>query len=348
MVSGERTALILGISGQDGAHAAAHLLAAGWTVHGGFRRGSAAKTWRTDHLGITKSIALHNVNIDEPFNLVEVCRAVRPDIILHLAGESFVADSFAHPSTTFAANTAGTLNVLEAVRLTVPEARLFFASSSEVFDASCHDEALDEDSPMRPSNPYGISKLAAQHLVRMYRENFRLHASTGILFNHEGPLRARSFVTRKITYNLARLAHAGGEAVELGGFSAARDWGAAEDYTRAMLDVLDLPTPDDYVFATGRLTSVRRFLELAASAAGFRPRFEGEGADERCIDATSGRTLARVSAHYFRPFDTSARRGNARKLEHATGWKGSRPVETLAEEMVAADLRRWKEGNTNV
>lgn len=344
----DRTALVLGISGQDGAHAAAHLLARGWTVHGGFRRGSAAKTWRTDHLGITKSLILHNVNIDEPFNLIEVLRLIKPRIVLHLAGESFVADSFAHPTTTFTANTTGTLNVLEAVRITVPGSRVFFASSSEVFQAATANELLDESSPMLPSNPYGISKLAAQHLVRMYRENYGLHASTGILFNHEGPLRARSFVTRKISYNLARLAHAGGDPVELGGFSAERDWGAADDYTRVMLDILDQPTPGDFVIATGQLTSVRRFLELAAIAAGFRPRFEGVGADERCVDAPTGRVLARVSPHYFRPFDSSARRGDSSKLKRTTGWSGSRPVESLAEEMVSADLQRWKTGNTNV
>lgn len=348
MGSEARNALILGATGQDGAHAAAHLLAAGWNVFGGFRRGSGMKTWRMDDLGITSRVKLLNINIDEPFNLIDVFRTVQPSRILHFAGESFVADSFCHPRTTLEANTLGTLNVLEAMRLTVPEARLFFASSSEVFGPSADGSALHEGSPMRPTNPYGISKMASQHLVRMYRENYGLHASSGMLFNHEGPLRARSFVTRKITYNLARLAVAGGDPLELGGFSSARDWGAADDYTRVMLDVLDLPQSGDFVFATGVLTPVRRFLALAAEAAGFRPEFEGEGVDECCIDAASGRLLARVSPRYFRPFDTTARTGDATHLKTATGWSGSRPIDVLAGEMVQADLARWKEGRTNV
>lgn len=343
-----RKALILGVTGQDGAHLAAHLIAAGWEVYGGFRRGSSSKVWRLEHLGLSDKVRLVNINIDEPYNLIDTFKQIQPDHIYHFAGESFVADSFVHPVTTFAANSIGVLYVLEAMRHTVPNARLFFASSSEVFGSVPPEVLLDENSPMLPSNPYGISKMTGQHMVRMYRESYGFHASVGMLFNHEGPLRARSFVTRKITYNLARLKMHGGAPIELGQFDSARDWGAAEDYTEAMVDVLSLDQPDDFVFATGKLTSVRDFLSAAAAAMDFDPVFEGQGKDEVCVHKLTGMQLAHVSKRYFRPFDTSARAGNASKLTKRIGWKGSRPVENIAVQMVQADIDRWKKGITNV
>jgi len=171
-----KTALIIGATGQDGAHLAQHLSTAGWTVYCGFRRGSASKTWRLHHLNILDKVKLVNINIDEPFNLNDVLKSIQPAHIYHFAGESFVADSFIHPVTTLQANTLGTLNVLEAIRHTVPEARLFFASSSEVFGPAAPNTLLSEESQLKPANPYGISKLTAQELVRMYRETYNLHA----------------------------------------------------------------------------------------------------------------------------------------------------------------------------
>jgi len=343
-----KKALILGATGQDGAHIAAHLVKDGWDVYGGFRRGSANKVWRLEQLGLLGKVKLVNVNVDEPYNLIEVFKQVMPDHIYHFAGESFVADSFIHPVTTLEANTLGTLHVLEAMRLTVPAARLFFASSSEVFGSVPQGVLLNEGSPLLPINPYGISKMTAQHLVRMYRETHGLFATAGILFNHESSLRARSFVTRKITYNLARLKIHGGAPVELGQFCSARDWGSAEDYTQAMTQVLALDAPDDFVFATGKLTSVRDFLSIAAAAAGFDPVFERSGADEKCIDKTTGLPLAHVSERYFRPHDTSARSGDATKLKLKTGWQGSRSIADVACEMVKTDINRWEKGITNV
>lgn len=343
-----KTALILGVTGQDGAHIASHLIAEGCNVYGGFRRGSATKTWRLEHLGIEKSVKLLNINIDEPYHLIETFRELKPDYVFHLAGESFVADSFSHPLTTIEANTIGTLNVLEAIRLEAPGARIFFASSSEVFGNAAAGVLLDEQSECQPSNPYAISKMTAQHLVRMYRDRYGIFACTGLLFNHEGPLRTRSFVTRKITYNLARLAVKGGEPIELGAFDSARDWGSAEDYTQAMVAVLNLDQAQDFVFATGRLTSVRDFLRIAAESAGFSPVFEGQGSSEVCLDSKTGKQLAHVSERYFRPFDTTARVGDASRLKQATGWAGSRAIEKLVAEMIKVDIERWKKGITNV
>lgn len=343
-----KKALVLGVTGQDGAHIAAQLIAKGWEVYGGFRRGSSANIWRLEHLGLIGKVKLVNINIDEPFNLIDAFKQIQPDHIYHFAGESFVADSFIHPASTFESNSICTLYVLEAMRHAVPAARLFFASSSEVFGATPINALLDEDSKLQPSNPYGISKLAAQHMVRMFRETYGTFASVGILFNHEGVLRARNFVTRKITCNLARLKLQGGDPIELGDFSSARDWGSAEDFTNAMIDVLQLDCPDDFVFSTGHLTTVRQFLSTAALAAGFSPKFEGEGVGEICVDTFSGKLLAKSSEKYFRAFDTSARRGNCGKLKAAISWSGSRPIESVALEMIQVDLARWEGGVRNI
>lgn len=343
-----KTALILGVTGQDGAHLAAHLIRQGYTVFGGFRRGSSTKIWRLEYLDILKYVKLVNINIDEPYHLIETFQEIKPDFIFHVAGESFVADSFTHPLTTLETNTIGTLNILEAVRLSAKDTRIFFASSSEVYGDAKDGVLLDEKSEFLPSNPYAISKMTAQHLVRMYRERYSIFATTGILFNHEGPLRTGSFVTRKITYNLARLALKGGEAIELGSLDAARDWGSAEDYTYAMTLTLDANKSDDFVFATGKLTSVRKFLETAAKCVGFNPIFEGEGSSEICLDKKTGLKIAIVSERYFRPFDTTGRIGNPKKLKLETGWVGSRSIENIISEMIDADTNRWENGITNV
>ena len=347
-MTADKTALILGVTGQDGAHMAHLLLQRGWVVYGGFRRGVTGKTWRLDELRITDKIRLINIDIGEPYQLIEAFRNVRPAHIYHFAGESFVADSFNHPKVTIDVNAIGTLNVLEAMRVAVPDTRLFFTSSSEVFGRNKTSLPLDEASECCPSNPYGISKLTAQHLVRLFRETYGLFTSIGIMFNHEGPLRARSYVTRKITYNLTRLRMEKGAPMELGQFNAARDWGAAEDYVQAMHAVLELDSPGDFVFATGRVTSIREFLGIAAAAAGFEPEFENHGANEMCYDRKSGMKLAQVSQRYFRPFDTPPLTGNAARLREKTGWSGARPIERIAEGMIEADIHRWEKGILNV
>jgi GDPmannose 4,6-dehydratase len=343
-----KTALILGITGQDGAHLAADLLSQGWKVYGGFRRGHATKLWRLEELGILDQLNLVNLNLHEPHQVIEVISQLQPNCLYHLAGESFVADSFQQPRSIIETNTLGTLNVLEAVRIFSPETRLFFASSAEVFGVAGSKGALNEQSPLRPNNPYGISKLAAQQLVSVYRERHGIHAVCGIMFNHEGPLRARNFVTRKITFHLARLRIEGGPPMQLGAFDAARDWGSAVDYAQAIPMTLNLDTPQDFVFATGKETTVRDFLELAGEAAGFAPEFEGDGTSMICRDEKSGDTLATVSPQHFRPFDTPALVGNSTHLKQATGFNGSRDISVIVEEMVESDLRRRKNGATHV
>ncbi len=341
----QRTALILGVTGQDGALLARKLLDEGWRVRGGFRRGENTKLWRLDELGIRSKVELINLNLHEPFQVVESITTARPDHIYHFAAESFVADSYNQPRSVMETNVLGTLNVLESMRLMAPEAKLFFASSSEVFGTPVEGQLLDEASPHRPINPYAISKLSAQQLVGTYRDRHKIHAVCGMMFNHESPYRARNFVTRKITYHLARLKAEGGAPVQLGSLDSCRDWGSAVDYVSAMPAALDFAPPQDYCFATGQKTAVKDFLRLAAEAAGFKPEFEGAGLEAICRDATSGTVLATVAAQYFRPFDTPPLIGNPARLKSATGFKGSRAV---AEEMVKSDIDRRKNGMTHV
>ena len=343
-----KVAFVTGVTGQDGAHLASRLLEDDWKVYGGFRRGSSNKTWRMDFLGITKRVELVECQLSEPQNLIEILQQIQPTEIYNLAGESFVADSLKYPGVSLEANSHGALNMLEAMRLVAPEARLFYASTSEVFGHSDDIQPLDETAECCPSNPYGISKLAAQHFVRLYREHYGLFTCSGILFNHEGPLRGREYVTRKITFNIARLKVQGGPPIELGDMNAARDWGAADDYVMAMRSMLAMERARDLVIATGRLNTVRDFLRIAASAAGYDPVFKGSGVDEICVDNKSGAMLAHVSKKYFRVHDTPSKLGNSSRIKELTGWSGSRNLEKLAEEMVTADMDRWRKGITNV
>ena len=343
-----KVAFVTGVTGQDGAHLAEHLLRDGWRVYGGFRRGSSNKTWRMEALGIAKRVELVECQLSEPLHIVEIFQAIRPDHVYNLAGESFVADSFKYPSVAMEVNTRGTLNILDAARLVSPESRLFFASSSEIFGRGFVTSPCNEATPCRPSNPYAISKLAAQNFVSLYRESYSLFACSGILFNHEGPLRGREFVTRKITFNMARLKSRGGPPIQLGDMDAARDWGAADDYVEAMRAMLSQPEAQDMVIASGRLTTVREFLRMAATAADFDPVFEGKGMAEVCTDRKSGMRLAEVSNHYFRPHDTLPMVGDPSLIESQTGWRRKMALEQMVAEMIRADIHRWEKGIINV
>lgn len=347
-VEKKKVAFVTGVTGQDGAHLAANLLRDGWRVYGGFRRGSSNKTWRMEALGITDKVELVECQLNEPQQMIEIFQSIRPEHVYNLAGESFVADSFKYPGVTLEVNTHGVLNILDAARLISPESRLFFASSSEIFGCSGFIGACNESMPCRPSNPYGISKLAAQNFVSLYRQSYGLFACSGILFNHEGPLRGREFVTRKITFNIGRLKVRGGPPIQLGDLNAARDWGAADDYVEAMRAMLRQEEAEDMVIASGALTTVREFLRIAAVAAGFNPVFEGDGISEVCIDRLSGMRLAEVSERYFRPHDTPSLTGDPSLIESKTGWRRKVGIEQMVSEMVDADIDRWKKGMINV
>jgi GDPmannose 4,6-dehydratase len=343
-----RVALITGVTGQDGAHLAKCLLEDDWQVYGGFRRGASNKTWRMDALGITRGVELIECQLNEPLHLIEILQSVRPDHIYNLAGESFVADSFKYPGVTLEVNAQGTLNMLDAVRLVSPESRLFSASSSEIYGVSETGQPCNEETHCLPTNPYGISKLAARSLVSLYRDYYDLFACSGILFNHEGPLRGREYVTRKITFNIARLRVRGGSPIELGDMNAARDWGAASDYVRGMYYMLRHKNPRDMVISSGSLTTVRDFLRIAALAANFDPVFEGEGIHETCTDRRSGLCLAHVSKKYFRQRDTTPLVGDSSLIETLTGWRRQVSLDSMITEMINVDIMRWESGLTNV
>jgi len=342
------TALVTGVTGQDGAHLAELLLRKGYEVYGGLRVGSPAKTWRTDFLGVTSRIKLVNFHLNEPQQIIDLVKKIQPDEIYNLAGESFVANSFDYPLHTMDINAHGVINILEAVRLYSPSSKVFIASSSEVFGYTKKNGGLDEKSARKPCNPYGISKLTADNFARLYREKYGMFVCAGILFNHEGPLRSRHFVTRKITYNMARLRLGSDKYFELGDFNSARDWGSALDYVNAMVMMLQAKISGDFVISTGRLTTVRTVLEIASKTVGFDPKFEGHDDFEVCFDNLSGRILAKVSGSYYRPFDTAPMLGDSSLIRERLGWRNKVSTSTMIESMVEADLLRRKAGITDV
>jgi GDPmannose 4,6-dehydratase len=338
----KKVAFITGVTGQDGAYLAKFLLENGWEVHGGFRRGSSSKIWRLDYLGITNDINLIEFQLNEPQYMIEIFKNIQPAHIYNLAGESFVADSFNHPGVTIDANVHGSLNILEAARIVVPEAKLFFASSSEIFGRVKEQGIVNESTIFDPINPYAISKLTSQYIVRLYREHYKMFACSGILFNHEGPLRGKEYVTRKITINIARLKLEGGDPIALGNLDSGRDWGAANDYIKAMHAMLSIDDANDFIIATGKVTKVRDFLRITAKKAGFEPVFEGSGLEEICYDSKSGARIAIVSEKYYRKFDTPPILGDSSLIEKLTGWTATTSLEELVGDMLEADLIRWK------
>jgi len=340
MAAKDPTALILGATGQDGALLARHLVDKGWRVTGTGRDLSAQKLWRHKELDLRDQINLLALDLRDLERLKELMAILRPTHIYHLAGESFVASSFEQPKPVLEANIIGTLNVLEAVREDTPESRMFFTSSSEIFGQNRDGIALTEESPPRPANPYGLSKLTAQSLVEMYRSHHGLHACSGIMFNHESQFRSPHFVTRKIAVNMARLKQQGGEPLRIGNFDDARDFGSADEFTRAMFEVLSLDTPTDFVFATGVTTPLKKLIKYAAVHAGFSPVFEGKGLSTRCFDKETGLELAYASPDFFRPSGTPPLVGNPSRLRAATTFEGKTDVKGLMAEMVEADLKR--------
>lgn len=343
----ERRALITGVTGQDGAYLAQRLISENIKVFGGFRRGGSRKIWRLEEFELIDKLSLVELEVTEFQNVFAVIQEVQPDLVFNLASQSFVADSFKYPAYTTSVNALGALNVLEAVRIAAPSASLFQASTSEMFGEPVNGP-LNERTPFHPKNPYAISKVYAHHMVQNYRETYGLKCCSGVLFNHESPLRGREFVTRKITFNVARLKVEGGDPMPLGNLDAARDWGAAGDYVDAMVRMVKSDRPEDFLVCTGVLTTVRDFLGMAAATAGFDPIFEGEGIDEECLDRKSGKSIAVVREKYYRSHDTRALPGDPSHIRRQLGWSPETDLENLVKEMVRVDIDRWREGVINV
>jgi GDPmannose 4,6-dehydratase len=351
--SRRRTALITGASGQDGSYLADLLIGKGYDVHGIVRRTSQIRRENIDGAreAATASgatFALHYANLSDPWSLARVIGEVRPDELYNLASESHVAISFDEPENSANVNGLGVLRLLEVQRHLVPECRFVQASSADLFGSGSDTGFLgspqeplvfDERSPFSPRSPYAIAKQFAHSIVRFYRDVYGLHASTGILFNHESPRRGKNFVSRKITATLAAIRRGAEDTLWLGDLNAFRDWGYAPDYVAAMWLIAQQDQPDDYVLATGEQHSVREFVECAAASAGFKLEWEGSGLEERGIDRNTGATIVRIDPRYFRRVDHSYRVGNASKAKVRLGWSPTVRFEELVHLMMDSDLR---------
>jgi GDPmannose 4,6-dehydratase len=351
-----KTALITGIGGQDGSYLAELLLDNGYAVHGLVRRSSGLNRDRIDDLrGVAKArslpFELHYGNLIDPLGLQAVIGRVKPDEIYNLASESHVGISFDEPEHSTSVNAVGVLRLLEIMRLTRPECRFYQASTSELFgglalrprvatpgDKRPSDCVCTETSPFEPISPYAISKQYAHAMTAFYRRGYGLHASNGILFNHESPRRGFNFVTRKITATLARIARGADELLLLGNLDSRRDWGYAPDYVRAMWMMTTADVADDYVIATGETRSVREFVERAAAVAGFEMAWEGTGPAEAGYDRASGRRLVAVEPRFFRPLDHSSICGSADRAKTVLGWRPTVGFDRLVEIMMESDL----------
>jgi len=333
------TALITGVTGQDGAYLAQILLERGYHVVGSIRRSSTHNDWRLVELGIAEQVQLVQMDLSEFSNILYVLREVRPRIVFNLAGQSAVAASFRQPIYTADVNALGVIRLLEAIRLTDPTMRLFQASTPEIF-ADGQASPLCEASHYGAHNPYAVAKLHAHLSCEMYRDAHAMHTSVGVLFSHESPLRGRDFVTRKITSHLAMVRHHIDKPLRLGNLAASRDWAHARDIARGMAAMAEQERADTYVLATGKAHSVRDFVELAAEVAGFSLAWEGEGMDEVAFDRESGKKLVTIDAGLFRPIEVKALLGNAEKARRELDWRPQVDFPGLVEEMVKADIDR--------
>ena len=340
-----KSALITGITGQDGAYLAKLLLDKGYSVHGAFRRAASTNFWRTDELGITDHERLKLIDFDltDLGSCLRLITTTEPDEVYNLAAQSFVGMSFEQPATTAQITGIGPLNLLEAIRLSGSKARFYQASTSEMF-GQVQAIPQKEDTPFYPRSPYGVAKLYAHWMTINYRESYGMFASSGILFNHESPLRGLEFVTRKITSGLARIRKGKLDELRLGNLGAKRDWGFAGDYVEGMWRMLQADEPDTFVLATNRTETVRDFLGMAASGAGFDLEFQGDGEQEVAIDRASGKTIARVDPAFYRPAEVDLLIGDPAKAKAVLGWEPTMKLEQLCREMVEADIRRVDQG----
>ena len=343
-----KTALITGITGQDGAYLTEFLLEKGYEVHGIKRRASSFNTDRIDHLyqdphEADVRLKLHYGDLTDATNLIRIVQQVQPDEIYNLAAQSHVAVSFETPEYTANADALGTLRILEAIRILGLNGRTRFyqASTSEMYGRVA-ETPQTERTPFYPRSPYGAAKVYAYWITVNYREAYGLFACNGILFNHESPLRGETFVTRKITRGLARIKEGLQDCLHLGNLDALRDWGHARDYVRAQWLMLQQAQPEDFVIATGKQYSVRAFVAAAGAQLGMRIEWQGQGVDERGIDAKTGRTVIKVDPRYFRPTEVETLLGDASKAREQLGWVAEIDFDTLVKEMVAADLQTAK------
>jgi GDPmannose 4,6-dehydratase len=336
-----KIAIVTGITGQDGAYLAELLLSKDYTVYGTYRRTSSVNFWRIEELGIQDHPQLRLVEHD----LTDLSASIRlleqsgADEVYNLAAQSFVGVSFDQPITTAEITGIGPVNLLEAVRIVEPKVRFYQASTSEMF-GKVQAVPQSEDTPFYPRSPYGAAKLYAHWMTVNYRESYGIFGSSGILFNHESPLRGREFVTRKITDSVAKIKLGKLDCVALGNLDAKRDWGFAREYVDAMWRMLQADEPDTFVVATNRTETVRDFVRMAFKAADIDIDFSGSGENETAVDTTSGKTVMRVDPRFYRPAEVDLLIGDSAKAKAKLGWEATTSLEELCRIMVEADLRR--------
>ncbi len=337
-----KTALITGITGQDGSYLAELLLEKGYDVHGTIRRSSVDYRERIAHLEGRPNFHLHYADLGDSLSVIKVLNLVRPDEVYNLAAQSHVQVSFDTPEYTANVDAVGVLRILEGIRQCGLEktCRFYQASTSELY-GKVEQVPQNEETPFHPYSPYAVAKLYGFWIVKEYREAYNMYACSGILFNHESERRGETFVTRKITLAAARIAQGRQEKLYLGNLSSLRDWGYARDYVECMWLILQQPEPDDYVIATGEQHSVREFCLYAFRRAGIELRFEGEGADEKGIDVKTGKVLVEVSKDFYRPTDVVNLLGDPTKAKERLGWNPKKTsFEQLVNLMVDSDMAK--------
>ena len=340
-----KTTIITGITGQDGAYLAQLLLDKGYTVYGTYRRTSSVNFWRIEELGIQNHPNLHLVEYDltDLGSSIALVQKVQPSEIYNLAAQSFVGVSFDQPSTTAQITGIGCLNLLEAIRLVNPKIRFYQASTSEMFGKV---QAIPqiESTPFYPRSPYGVAKLFGHWMTVNYRESYNIFGSSGILFNHESPLRGREFVTRKITDSVAKIKLGQLDCLELGNLDAKRDWGFAKEYVEGMWRMLQADEPDTFVLATNRTEAVREFVRMAFKGAGIVVDFKGSEEKETAVDTATGKTVMRINPKFYRPAEVELLIGDPARAKSKLGWEPKTTLEQLCQMMVEADLRRNQAG----
>ncbi|MCF8477557.1 MAG: GDP-mannose 4,6-dehydratase [Pseudolabrys sp.] len=344
----DKVALITGVTGQDGGYLSEFLLAKGYVVHGVKRRSSSLNTQRVDHLYAdphehATKFFLHYGDMTDATNLIRLVQETQPTEIYNLAAQSHVQVSFETPEYTANSDALGTLRLLEAIRILKMEERVRFyqASTSELYGNTPPPQ--NESTPFAPRSPYGAAKLYAYWITVNYREAYAMHASNGILFNHEGPTRGETFVTRKITRAVAAIECGKQEKLYLGNLDAKRDWGHARDYVEGMWAILQQPAPDDYVLATGEGHSVREFVELAFAHVGRKIAWHGKGEAERGIETATGKVIVEIDPRYYGPTDVENLLGDPSKARKVLGWKHRVGFDTLVSEMVQEDLKSLRD-----
>ena len=339
-----KKAIITGVGGQDGAYLARYLIDLGYEIYGGYRRAVSPNFWRLNELGLLNEPNFHLVEFEltDPFNILSVVTKIRPEEIYNLAAQSFVGVSFKEPFYTANATGIGALNILEAIKTVDKSIKFYQASTSEMF-GKVQAVPQSETTPFYPRSPYGVAKLYAHFITVNYQESYDIFASSGILFNHESPLRGLEFVTRKITNTAAKIALKKAKTLELGNLDAKRDWGYAKEYVEGMHAMLQAPTPDTFVLATGVTTTVRDFVKLSFEALDIGIKFEGEGINEVGLN-DKGDVIVKINPAFFRPAEVDLLIGDASKAKQKRGWSAKTDLKGLCDMMIKSDLRRIEAG----